>query len=35
MQTLGALTFGAMAFVNLIVFGAVMTALFRRTRKHR
>lgn len=35
MQTLGALTFGAMTFINLTLFVTVMASLFRRTRSHR
>lgn len=34
MQMLGAMAFGAITVVNLIVLGLVVTALFRRVRAH-
>lgn len=34
MEMLGLIAFGTVAVVNLIVFGVVLTGLFRRTRGH-
>lgn len=34
MQLLGSLAFGAMTLVNLVVLGAVVASIFRRTRVH-
>jgi len=34
MQLLGTLAFGAITIVNLIVFGAVVIGICRRTRAH-
>ena len=34
MEMLGLVAFGAFTVVNLIVFGVVLSGLFRRNRRH-